>query len=144
MRSDSSQVELKSFAAGTSCRAWRRTTERVDDIVGIKVKDEERGERALVCWGRVFDPVDRNELFVHVRRALPAYGFHNVVEMELCYDVGELQGFRYLFEALFSFSVTAAQFGGDLQALREKLRTDEDFFRSSLFLLGERRDEITE
>ena len=81
-----------------------------------------------MCWGRVFDPVDRNELFVHVRRALPAYGF---------------QAFRHLFEALFSFSVTAAQFGGDLQALREKLRTDEGFFRSSLFLLGERRDEIT-
>ena len=107
----------------------------VEDVVGIRIVDAKRGERALLSWGRIFDRVDPNQLLTRIRSILPGMGYHDVVELTLCDELSELRDFGYFYEGLIHFAARAAS-PEDVQRDLCMLASDDAELRKSLYFLG--------
>jgi len=107
----------------------------MDDVVGIRVVDDKRGEFGVLSWGRVFGAVDENTLRDKVVAALEGMGVGAITAAEVCNDLGELQDFEYFYEGLISFS---SQMSERAEILK-KIECSPIAFQKSLYLLGNRR-----
>lgn len=76
----------------------------MEHLVGIKVKDKVLGEIGFVTWGRIFDPVDDDELLAAVKKNLKKFGIFEPESMEVCYSLQDVSEFLYFYEAIFEFS----------------------------------------
>ncbi|HEX3549994.1 MAG TPA: hypothetical protein VHT53_06435 [Candidatus Elarobacter sp.] len=109
----------------------------MEAVVAVIIRDSERGETALLTWGRLYHPVDPSELLATIRRVLPTMGFGAEPELTLCDTLGEASDFAYFHEGLITFaSVLASQrkWRAEFQAA---LRDDAGFSKA-LYLLGPR------
>lgn len=110
----------------------------MEDVVGIRVVDEVRGEVGYVCWGRLHDPVDPTRLLERIRTLLPDMGFKNVVDVAICEELGELHDFKYFYETLIEFSSEYKKKMKDRSWMR-KLESSDAALRKTLYLLPGRR-----
>jgi hypothetical protein len=106
----------------------------VENVVGILITDAQKGERGVLCRGRLHDPVDPSELITRLCRVCPELGLRDVVSISMCAELAELASFEYFYEGLLEFA-RAKLSKSSLKALRE----DDNAFRKSLYLLGSRR-----
>lgn len=75
----------------------------MDDIVGIKFFDKNKGEGAIITWGRLFHPVSDKILLEVVKKKLPDFGVHNLKSIELSYSLMEISDQPYFHEQLTYF-----------------------------------------
>ena len=76
----------------------------MEDIVGIKVVDHEKGKVAFLTWGRVFDRVDPEPLEKAVGVALTNLGFNKVKSVKVCHSLQDVVNHTYFFEGLVAMS----------------------------------------
>jgi hypothetical protein len=110
----------------------------LEDVIGIRFFDRQRGEHGILSWGRLHDPVDDTVLLERIRALLLAMGFHDIQEIAICDELGELSAFKYFFEGLLVFSAQMPARLRDRSWLSQ-LERDEDALRKSLYLLSGRR-----
>lgn len=106
----------------------------MENVVGILITDAKKGERGILCRGRLHDPVDPAELITRLWRICPELGLRNVISISMCAELGELVPFEYFYEGLLE--VASANLS---KSLLKALREDDNAFRKSLYLLGSRR-----
>src|ERR1700737_489382 len=102
-----------------------RGSPAVEFVTAIKVTDRERGEHAFLTWGRVHDATDPANLLTALKRLLPTMGFCNVERVAVCYDLGDVQHYRYFFEALLNFAARMATEPYDTDDWVKAQRSDE-------------------
>ena len=108
----------------------------MDDIVGIRIVDAQRGEVGLLSWGRIGDSVNPEPLLNRLRKILPNLGFNKLVEVSLCSELGELRDFQLSYEGIVHFAVAYAnRKSSDLHDPEH----DDEALRKSIYLLGKRR-----
>lgn len=76
----------------------------MEHIVGIKIQDKIIGTVGFITWGRIFHPVDSDELLAVVAKHTSKFGILHVLSIELCDTLQELAKLPYFYEALFEFS----------------------------------------
>ena len=76
----------------------------MEHIVGIKIRDKIIGTVGFITWGRIFHPVDSEELLTIVTQHAPKFGISHILSIELCDTLQEVAKFPYFYEALFEFS----------------------------------------
>jgi len=108
----------------------------MDDIVGIRIVDAQRGEVGLLSWGRIGDPVNPEPLLNRLRKVISDFGFEDLVEISLCSELGELRDFQYFYEGLVHF---AAAYTSRKPSDLHDLEHDDEALRKSIYLLGKRR-----
>lgn len=108
----------------------------MDDVVGIIVADKDGGRRAMLAWGRVYDPVDSTELIAQVRRALPQLGCSADAEVSVCWELADVRDYEYFYEGLIAFASRGVPLSRER---RIELREDLEAFVASLYRLGEKR-----
>jgi hypothetical protein len=76
----------------------------MDDLIAIRVTEEDGGSVAFLTWGRLFHPVDESEILAAVERSLPVFGVREYTKLVVCDNLGEVAGERYFYEGLFHFA----------------------------------------
>jgi hypothetical protein len=108
----------------------------VEDVIGLIILDEKRGERGIICWGRLYDSVDPSELYKRLHSVLPDLGFRNVISASVCNELADIARFEYFYEGLLEFASAKSML---TDQFIEHLKRDGDAFRKSLYLLGNKR-----
>jgi hypothetical protein len=75
----------------------------MEHVVGIKVYDKVVGEVGFITWGRIFHPVDMQELCEIVQLHLPKFGIQESKEIQVCNTLQEVACFPYFYEGFFEF-----------------------------------------
>lgn len=107
----------------------------MEDVIAVSVSDRKRGVYAFLTWGRVYDSVDPSPLIAAFRRVLPRFGFSAVNRIAVCYDLSEVQGYRYFYEGLLSFAVRMATEPYNSEDWQREQSTDEMLSRS-VYMIG--------
>jgi len=76
----------------------------MDDLIAIRVTENDGGSVAFLTWGRLFDAVDDSEILAAVEKALPVFGVREYKGLVVCDNLGEVAGERYFYEGLFHFA----------------------------------------
>jgi hypothetical protein len=126
------------FFIGEPERRGREGATGLEDVIGIRFFDRQRGDCGILSWGRLHDPVDGTVLLGRIRALLPAMGFHDIQEIAICEELGELSAFKYFFEGLLVFSAEVPTRMRDRSWMAE-LERDDDALRKTLYLLSDRR-----
>lgn len=105
----------------------------VDDVVGIKVRDAQRGWVGLITWGRLWDAVDDTELLQVVGKHLHTFGIEHPEELAVCPSLRDLQSVEYFYEGILSFSWKPPPVGTKQRSewqnkMREELRTGRGIY----------------
>jgi hypothetical protein len=106
----------------------------MDDVVGIKVRDPERGWVGFMTWGRLWDPVADAELLRAIRAHLRTLGIEQPEELELCSSLRELRSAEYFYEAIINFSWRPPPFGDGYDAWKDARRAELEEGLSIYFL----------
>jgi hypothetical protein len=67
----------------------------MEDIVGIHVRDREKGLVGFMTWGRLFHRTDPTELERIVSKDLPTFGLNQVTSVKLCDSLQEVAHFTF-------------------------------------------------
>lgn len=94
----------------------------MENIVGIKFVDKQRGEGAVITWGRLFDSVDDTELLEVVKKKLPSFGVYDLEDIEISYSLMEISDQPYFYEQLAYFIKRPVYFGNDYDKWKRKKR----------------------
>jgi hypothetical protein len=92
----------------------------MDDLIAVRVMENDGGSVAFLTWGRLFDAVDETLILEAVERALPVFGIHDYTKLIVCDNLGEVAGERYFYEGLFHFSAEFDHGYVDYQTWRKK------------------------
>jgi hypothetical protein len=76
----------------------------LDDLIAIRVTENDGGSVAFLTWGRLFDPVDESGILAAVEKVLPRFGVGDYTKLVVCDNLGEVSGERYFYEGLFHFA----------------------------------------
>jgi hypothetical protein len=108
----------------------------MEDVVGIKAKDQTGRAVAFMVWGRLFDPVDDRELLAVVKNRSSECAGAPMADFGLCNSLAEVANHEYFFEGLLWFARRPIVFGEDYQAWRtdSRRRLIED--GEGLYFLG--------
>jgi hypothetical protein len=109
--------------------------EILEDVVGIKVRDKNNGLFGFMTWGRLWDPVDDTELLRAVRPFIAhCQGIEEIVDVEVCYSLRDVQHTPYFYEALISFSWGQPQRHEKYKRWRKDMRKELERGRQIYFL----------
>ena len=92
----------------------------MDDLVAVKVTDEEGGLHYFITWGRIFDAVDPQPLLEAITPHLSVFGIKNLTGISLCCSLREASSQPYFYEALFVFGQKKIPFGKRYECWRKK------------------------
>jgi hypothetical protein len=110
----------------------------MEDIVGVRVVDRERGEFGFITWGRVFGPVEEAKLAAAVRISAERCGLGAIESVTVCESLQALSGHPYFFEALLEFAREAKPRGaGYVKWLAGKRKAVEQ--GREIYFLGDPR-----
>jgi hypothetical protein len=76
----------------------------MDDVIAIRVIEENGGSVAFLTWGRLFDPVDPSEILEAAEKSLSTFGIREYTKLKVCDNLGEVAGERYFYEGLIELA----------------------------------------
>ncbi len=92
----------------------------MEDLVAVKVTDEEGKPHYFITWGRIFDAVDPEPLLQAITPHLSSFGLKNFTGISLCRSLREASNQPYFYEALWKFGQKKIPFGKNYNSWRKK------------------------
>jgi hypothetical protein len=83
----------------------------MEEVVAIKIVDQERKAHFVLTWGRAFDAASPGPLLSAVRRHLRQFGIHAVRSVRVCATLQAAADQPYFYEALIALSQKRVPYG---------------------------------
>lgn len=111
----------------------------MEDVVAIKVVDDERGTIGFLTWGRLWSAVDETKLLEVVRANLAIFGLHTPREVVVCSSLREVESSEYFYEGILHFAWSPPPFGRKYEDWKKQKRRDVKSGRE-IYCLGALKD----
>lgn len=108
----------------------------MEDVVGIKAKDQTSRAVAFMVWGRLFDPVDERELLDVVTSRSASFAGAPMTDFRVCKSLIEVADHDYFFEGLLSFAWRPIPFGAGYETWRAEAKRKLIEDGEDLYFLG--------
>jgi hypothetical protein len=109
----------------------------LEDVVGIKVSDKKNGSFGFMTWGRLWSPVDGEELIAAIRPFVTLYhGVKEPVAFALCGTLQEIRSAPYFYEAIIDFGRQRIPEGDRYKKWQKKMRKEVADGRHLYFVGG--------
>ena len=95
----------------------------MEDIVAVEVIKLDNKKLYFLTWGRVFDPVDEQQLLRSLEANLKKYGIVQYKKITLCPSLQKAVKAKYFYENFFLMSQKKIPFGRKYQVWRKTMIT---------------------
>jgi hypothetical protein len=96
----------------------------MEDVVGIRLHDRQKGYWGVITWGRIWDRIDDSKLCEAIKNHAPQIGLTACDEVELCESLAEIASAKYFYEAIIAFASRPIPFGEGYEAWREERKRE--------------------
>jgi hypothetical protein len=83
----------------------------MEDIIAIRVTDSGGRKHYFLTWGRIFDRIETDELYLAIKPHLKRFGIKNKRQFHLCDSLREAMQQRYFFEGFFKMAQERIPYG---------------------------------
>lgn len=108
----------------------------MEDVIGFKAMSSNQRWVGFLTFGRLWGPLETEQLENAIRDALPSFGIDRSAEVYICESLQHLRSCPYFYEGLLSFAWRPISFGSGYDAWRQKQR-DEVGTGSGVYCVGE-------
>lgn len=104
----------------------------MEDVVGIIVTDKEGESTGFLTYGRLWSPVDAEELLAAVAKGVSKFGIDSGSSIRLCSSLTELAVAPYFYECILALAWRPIPFGDGYDAwrtsTRSRIQTGEELY----------------